>query len=768
MGGYDEAKGIKLPPEDHSKDNTYLSDVWADEDPMCTGEIRPMKILGGARSAFSSGQGTLQQWAEAAKKAGYDVVCFTETFEHIKQDQWKAYVEQCRKLSDDEVTLVPGFDIDTDLGNRFLIVGHYSPMRKHLLTPDGKKLYWTGHMMIGMGDVLPIAAKPGWLATVRGEQGALPPDNYAHLSGIAVATYDAAGKQIDDGFFAYKWQVNNATIPHPVAVHEVSSPGELAVAVKAGLQNYVNSDTPEHAAFYYRQGMTAFGGNPARYYVSSGPMIDSYAIDDWQSPNWTITLKAHGDEPITEVLVNDQQGVYRRFTPKAKEADVSFSGHLGRQHWFIAELRDAKGGRAILCPIRTLPMYNYVRCMDRQNFFGQRFPWLTYIGYWGVQVGKLDVPGVARAADYCVKPQMFYGGNRLSILEYVLDSTYVPNGTYYDPAKKEFVKGGRRYGADNAPLFNAMPIPEYAGKVRYYQIRARGDTRGVSPAVYAEVQVDVEIKKDLKPVGNVWPIIGQTAGKPEYRYVGKDGKKVNGVVETFVDLPEGALVGDIVTLSPLRVNAAGQIGFAPPPGGTAKAGTTFRGMFTKINRANADAILKSMGLDGPTPYKLNLTQGKLDRTVATVHLKADKGGVAGQIVGGQVPPWAAKDRAFYPRYCGVPVKVHGANPRWVGGLWAGDGTIEQFGFIDGALWGTMMVDQSGPFYFGNLLIASDPNLNLAFAAEWTKDAAVVEVNNPTDKEITATITTPGAIADRKAVNEKVTVPAGGSVIVEVK
>jgi len=97
-----------------------------------------------------------------------------------------------------------------------------------------------------------------------------------------------------------------------------------------------------------------------------------------------------------------------------------------------------------------------------------------------------------------------------------------------------------------------------------------------------------------------------------------------------------------------------------------------------------------------------------------------------------------------------------------------DGTIEQSGFIDGVLWGTMLVDENTPFYFGNLLIASDPDLNLAFASEWTADGATIEVNNPTDKEITATITTPKAITDRKAVNEQVTVPAGAGVIVEVK
>ena len=91
-----------------------------------------------------------------------------------------------------KLPLMPGFDMDTDLGNRFLLVGVYQRVRPHLLTPDRKKMFWTGHMLLGMGDILPVAARPQWLATVRGAQGALPPDLYSHLVGVAVATAPAA------------------------------------------------------------------------------------------------------------------------------------------------------------------------------------------------------------------------------------------------------------------------------------------------------------------------------------------------------------------------------------------------------------------------------------------------------------------------------------------------------------------------------------------------------------------------------------------------
>jgi hypothetical protein len=109
-----------------------------------------MKILVGARSAVSDGHGSVSDWAAAAKHARVDVLCFTETFEHLKHDQWDRYVDQCRRQSDSQVTLLPGLDFDTDLGNRFLAIGHLARPRMHLMTEDGKRLAWTGHLLLGM------------------------------------------------------------------------------------------------------------------------------------------------------------------------------------------------------------------------------------------------------------------------------------------------------------------------------------------------------------------------------------------------------------------------------------------------------------------------------------------------------------------------------------------------------------------------------------------------------------------------------------------
>jgi hypothetical protein len=276
-------------------------------------------------------------------------------------------------------------------------------------------------------------------------------------------------------------------------------------------------------------------------------------------------------------------------------------------------------------------------------------------------------------------------------------------------------------------------------------------------------------------VGDVWPVIARTAAGGAYTYTDpRTGRKVVGKLEQgFIDLPEGGTVNEIVALTPLRVNAAGLIGFPPPPGGVAKAGTTRRAAFTLINTANATAIHKSMGLDGAVPYSLSLTQGNVDKIVAAIHLRAQDGGVAGRLRGAAIPPWGPTNRAFNPQNIGVPIRLHDANPRWVAGLWTATGqdsgragTIEQFDFLEGVMLGIMLVDKDTDFYAGNLITATDPKLNLAFAAEWTNETVVIEVNNPTDKPVTATVRTAKAIPDRRHVEKQVAVPAGSTVYIQ--
>jgi hypothetical protein len=742
-----------LPPAPEPQPPS-VSEVWADRDPLCSGTVHPMNVLVGARTAASDGRGIVADYAAAAKKAGYDLVCFTETFEALTEPKFRQLLADCKKHTDETVAFLAGVDIEDALGNRYLLVGLPAPIRPHQLmrnaedTP-GTKLVWTGYMLLGMGDVLPVAARPGWLATPR-EKGCLPPPLYTHLPGVAVATY-RGDQQVDDGLAAYRWCMFNANIPAPVAVHEVYGPDEVEAAAKTGLQCYVNSDTPAHAADYFRQGLEAYGGNPQRYYVSSGPLFDRITMTPFMTSEmkwWQTTLKAHGPAPVTEVLVRDQRRQLRRFTPRTNQVELAWHGDCGAHQWMVIELRDAAGGVAYSSVYRNLPRRNITRCMDRQNWYGLKSGQSFYPGN-GVGP-RAEVPGVKLAAGALGMITFSYYAEECVVFDSDYSYTDVPGA-------------GPKGSIDSRPIYNAQPIPEYEASTR--------TVWHPYPAYEETFTSTVRLKQDLTASGAVWPVIARTAKGARYLYRdAQTGERVGGSVpaDGYVDLPSYSIVGDWLLHSALRVGGAGEIGFPAPTAGSqaVKAGTVYEATFTKV-LGDPAAAYKAMGFEGPTGFSFELKQGRLDRIAHSLYFSAEDYGVAGHLKGGK--GYRDNARAY----------LAGANPNWPLGVWTSTGVgiakgwmfgtnVQQFSFLDGKVASArLFTEKDLDFFYGNLLTATDPNLCLSFAADWTADGTRIEAHNPTDQPIEATVSSPAAIPVLVPVKRQASVPPGSSVFIDV-
>lgn len=740
------ADGLRPAPNPFGTNDVTLADCDARHDPMITGAVRPHKILVGAHSGVSDGQGTPSEWAQAARRAGYDVICFTEAFEHLKRDAWDDYVRACAEASSPEVVVLPGLDFDTDLGNRFLVVGHLSRIRDHLLTPDGRKLMWTGHLLIGMGDSLAVAARPERMARARAE-GALTPELYSHVAGVAVATYNAAGQAVDDGLAAYKVLVDNGTHPYPLAIHELTAPAQLEQAL-SGLQNYVDADTAEHAAFLFRQCHARSGANPDRAYVSSGPWVDAYRIDDWKSPCWAIQLMMHGAHAITNVTVLDQRGIFRQFRPGTAAVDLTWHGDAGAQEWFTVLADDDAGGRAILPALRTLTPYHVVRCLDRQNFFAVGLP-VMEVSYTGRERSatrgplKVEVPGVPLAAPFCPKYRFPLFSADLIVHDNAYETTLVP--------------GGRVPEADNDPLFNELPIPEFSAVRRFFSFMS---PRKVMDGRLHEVTVT--LRSNLVAVGQAWPVVmkvkpGSKCGVPDaagsIRVVALP--RTNGIA-----LPAGTVIGDSVLVSPLWADASGTIGFPARSGAVACAGTTFHAeAFTlpaKDTRivSNASEVVSALGLVAGSPAPVVLDQGHVVRHAVVLEAEAADHGVAGRIL--------VTNAIVLHK---LPLVVRGIHSRWPLGVWRPGEPIQPGAALDGVGRLALECAAGGAFYAGNLLMADHDEVYLAFTGTWEAGAEPdFEVTNPTDHPMTVTVRSPAALRDRAAVHVTLEVPAGQVVI----
>lgn len=741
LGAYSPDKAIALPPADLSKNSSYfLADRPTAEDPRVTGSVRPMKILVGAHSVYGGGSGAPAEWASAAKAVGYDVVCFTEDLEKLDHAKWAEYVAACRAASDDRIALVPGLDAMSDIDSRFLILGHYAQPRPHILTPDGKRIFWTGHLILGMEGVLPVQARPQWHATVR-EKGAYLPGAYKHTIGVALATYDANGKPVDDGQSAYKWQLDNGSVPYPVAVHELYSPQQVAAAASVGLQNYYPYDTPERAASAFCAGHGNFGGNPSKYLASAGPQGE-LSIDDWQKPNWTARLSIRSDAPVTEVLVKDQRGLYRRFTPNSKNATLTWSGDLAVQQWFSVEATDAKGRKAFFSPLRSLPKAAVIRCMDRQNYFTGMRPaaiWSLYpgMGFPPVAKAQISLPGVKLASEATYSYEFLYVGNSYHILDARCGTTMVP--------------GGIKPSADNAQCYNELPIPEYDATIRVITY-----TTSANLPALREYRPRVTLKKDLVPQGAVWPVFAKITGdKDGVKYMTHDSKTnaytTASVAKTAsVDLAPGSRVSDLLILTPMRLSGNGELGL-PATEKTVKAGTLLTASFVLIFPKTENP---AGNFAANPPYKITLTQGSPGAATFCYTATAEDGGIAGTV---------EKPGAGPTENGALPLVVTAVNAKNPVGLWRAGQTIVPYACFEGRALGQLDSTKEGEFYFGNLVTSTNPALDIAFTEPWTADKASMQVCNPTDTEITATISSAKAIRDHLAFSGKVVVPAGGAV-----
>lgn len=745
--GLDPEQPIAPGPNPYAElDNSfYLADRWNADDPLVTGPVRPVRILVGARSAISSGEGDPVEWAEAARAAGYDVICFTETLEDIDPAAWADYVAACDAASGEDVVLLPGFDAGTDLDNRFLLIGKRTLIRPHLLSADGHTLEWTGHMMLGMGDLQPVAARPERMAKPR-EHGALSPHLYSHLTSVAVATYNRAGDQVDDGLFAYKILAANGTHPFPVAVHEVTAPTDLHVAARSGLQNIVNSDTAANAAFFFRQSHARSGGNPDRAYVSSGPLVDFFTIKDWQANPWEIQLQAQSTAPITAVRVYDQRGLYRAFAPQTPEMELRWFGNQAVQHWFVTLLEDADGGRAILPVVRNLPRHHVVRCTDRQNFFGVGLPHMeiTYTGrIRGATRGPLhaELPGVDLLAAWCPTYRFPVFGHDFIIHENVYASTLIP--------------GGRPPAADNAPIFNEQSVPEYAFVRRFTSYMNR--PRVLDGRLH---EIRINLHEPLAAQGLVWPIIMRVPPDTVFHIPQPEGGYAEGTwpdAGSYMDWPAGTVVDQTLLTVPLRAAANGAIGFPADEGQTFPAGHQWHAAAFPDLPKPIDQSASALGFGNTAPFSIQLEKGLLIRHEIELVFEAAAGGVWGTIEAGDMP---LLDR--------LPVRIQAVNPRWPVGAWRPGEPVQAGLHFEGSAWLRLDVTRDGPFYLGHLLMADHPELMLAFASPWTDaDPVSIEVTNPTEQEITATLRSAPEITDQWPVEVSITIPAGDTRVIRV-
>ncbi len=780
MGGYDEKAFAALPAPKPIPSPAWLNS-WKPDDGN-----RWFKLLVGARSSYSDGKGTVDEYAKAAKAAGVSMLFMTESFESFDPDKWQEYRGICAKASDDSLKVVPGLEIPDDYGNRYLLLGSPVFPAPNLLTANGKALAKPQYLCLCFPKAITVQH--------RATTSQVPHELHKHFQGVSVFTYRNAVLE-DNSLPAYEWQVFRFTNPLPFVVHETFSPDDLAKEAVTGQQMYGSADNLADLAWYLGEhGISHFWESPLRLQISAGPMITALG---GSTPNPgepsvknSMGFSIKSDEPIKEVTLWENFNLYRRWTPNSKEFSAN-NVKLPEAHanWILLTATDAKG-RMVISPGMSFgkQVVHTWRCADRQNWWS--FPNI----YAGTDISQFDlhVPssdGTLEGSGMFPEikgPQR--GDNLAALLDFSLASpaAYVQD-VYVDQRYPRAIFYDVAY--DAKPANATVRSRVFEAKIRYnlYWPEKPQDKTDFLPF---RKDVEITLRKPMEPVGVVFPVFtnleskhAQVKGDMSYSYVDPStGKEVTGKLEKgFLDLPKGGRVGGFIALSDgIRVTSGGAVGFAPPKwhNGALPVGTTWRASFVTVQPAEAERWLNLMGLRGEAPFTLKLKRGKLASLAYSASCEADNYGIEVSIDKAMDPKLLEnftmglvnRDKEGLGKaLCEyrLPVTVSAVCYNWPAALVRNGSIAEEIPVFEGKAYTRIDVTKTGNYYVGNVIMSDAQDLRIGIL-RWTADACDLEINNPTANDIDASFWTSPEVKDKFQGRAKAVVKAGSSLTLKLE
>ena len=742
----------------------------------------------GAHSKLSVGEGTVAQWAAAARRRGYDFLVFTESFPPLTQEGWKQLQEQCRQASDATLLCVPGIDFRDPRGNRYVSFAFPLWPKDEWLSEGKDRIAKISGFYFG-NDWAPLAV----VDTMRNPMGPWFLKFYGALSVFSYRPEAGQCRQSDDALTTYLRLMGDQYNSVPVAFHDLRKPADLDAA--GGFVNHAWAAQLADVPRAFRHGWYA---QPQSAYISEGPRIAAWWIDhpgshevasDRPDPPWTLHLDVRSAMPLRTVTVYDGQAVFRRFAASGNAFTRTLSAIHDRQHYFVLVAEDTAGRRAVSPTLRTAQArHSIYMCTDMQNTLeagsvrdrdGRLFP----MGMMGYSVTGWDgfCPGILTPG----KDLMPKG------LDHVIKGFRGTMSHHLDSERGHEAAVSRLdlpFGCGDCVIMDGDYSSHHVagqGLVATSQADTHARLISFTQRIYSHnlllLERETVLKQALRPQGTpVEDCEMLRLGGPEesfanYAYVAADGKLVSGprpprggVAVEDAALPLGgyaAIYPDFygsACVFPLRSEIAepgGQLRSEPIHlrlrgarislgyslnGQELPAGTRLRQSFL-IMRARFgesgsqcfEEVRRSYGLEGPPAYSVAVSTGKLIGSRYTLDLAADEGA-------------AEVDLGAAALATDIPIRVAGLHDQWSavcltlpekksGSTAASPGALPRrmIGTLDGTAYVTADTT-AGPrrLFLGHPVLCDAAGLTLNLLA-WDAAGLRVEIHNPSAREIAA-------------------------------
>jgi hypothetical protein len=447
LGGYTTIKeqlfrAVPGPPAPYDWKNGAeggLGASFAGADPLLRGGITPASAasatatlpavprgLVGAHTAYSTGQGTVAQWAAAGKAAGLDFIVVLEDLAFMNATKWEQLKADCKAASDDSFLIYPGFEYKQELGTRgyFLNRDWMWPADPTWLTRDGKRITTThifgentGPLTLWLGYDQPVFNSTQYTAGFF-SHGTDPTPSWGHRGYGSFAVFSRDRDQVLDSVGQslpqFLTQQSEKLHISPMGLSLLYAPQEIPAAVKRGgpfltLLGQKKDMGPllDHGGAY------CYNGRASGLCATTGPSIltwnSSYTVG-YVVPRWNVAkreedffvldnyrfrirLAAASPLGLAEILLYDgDHSLYRRFLPGGKrqfEATLDFSNDQSRH--LVMVVKDTAGGVAVSPELQTETWLNrHYLCADRCNFGvgnGGQGAWYDFPGPYTTQLG---------------------------------------------------------------------------------------------------------------------------------------------------------------------------------------------------------------------------------------------------------------------------------------------------------------------------------------------------------------------------------------------
>ncbi len=335
----------------------------------------------GARTRYSSGKATVDEWVAKAKANGLAYIVFLEEFNRLSREEFERLKADCARVSSPEFSAIPGFVIDDEIGNHYFYFGPSFPY------PDSKVLSRDRTVFVSYDPRQEDPYTKGQLAMTTleyaytqcgfkftrgnylfGQDAAPFADFFSNWDAVGVIT-SRQGKIIEDATQDFLALVDSGQGPLPMAIDLLDDPAQLDAStwrtvlrlpadggkLESGVVNGPTKIRDYFALHHY------YPDNPSKIYITEGPAIESWGYIgprdyawtndgwfNWQNLRWRLRGVVSSPAGLKEVAVYDGRRLFRRFLPDGK-ARFEFTLDLthNQQHNLALIVTDMQGRRAI-------------------------------------------------------------------------------------------------------------------------------------------------------------------------------------------------------------------------------------------------------------------------------------------------------------------------------------------------------------------------------------------------------------------------------------